>query len=78
MFSFLLGAGVIVLAIFLILRWLLLTAGRDNSRHGPAGLPRLGQLAACPYCGGNRVLARQIGLGIAHVCASCRREVPHA
>jgi DNA-directed RNA polymerase subunit RPC12/RpoP len=78
MFSFLLVAGAIVLAIFLLLRWLIVAAGRDNARQGAAGLPRLGRLADCPYCGGHRRVARQLGLGIAHVCASCRRELPQA
>lgn len=77
MFSFLLGAGAIVLALFVILRWLLLAAGRGSTPSPfSAGVAHAGG-RACPYCGSHRVRVHQIGLGIAHVCTSCRREVPH-
>lgn len=74
LFDFLLVAGAVVSVLFLGLKWLLLSTGRGpgDTSPGAAGPRRL--LPDCPHCGEPALVARQVGLGIRHICRRCRRE----
>lgn len=75
LFNFLLSAGTVVLVLFLGLKWLLVSTGRGPRELSPDedGLRRR-LLPDCPHCGKPALVARQVGLGIRHICRHCRRE----
>lgn len=75
LFNFLLCAGTVVLVLFIGLRWLLLSTGRAPREPSPDDIGlRQRLLPHCPHCGEPALVARQVGLGIRHICRRCRRE----